>query len=231
MTKPGVQVLVFECVGTEAAPGCGGFFGRSRKPGPPPKRCLQCWVIRRNEEYLRRRERRLKDLPDTVSCVVCGRPIESWRPGKRGSVPRRCLVHREEHKKAGSRKRARKSYKRRKAKRRLPAKAAGISQLARLPAGHPDSSTAGGSHSPARWGGSRRNPGALLIPGANPATIPAQRVRLIGAGLQGPRPGTGPFLLLRCLEAGPAPSRVNGLLARGRRGEVAREGENPACAT
>ncbi len=129
----GVRELV--CVGTEAAPGCGDTFECARKPGPAPKRCPECRQIRRDEQRLSRRAEARKGLPDTISCVDCGRPIEGYKPGSRGGVPRRCRVHRAEREKAGSRERATRSYERKKAERRSPAGNAGIPQLASLPAG------------------------------------------------------------------------------------------------
>ena len=76
---------------------CEEPFERPRKRGRVPLYCLDCrpWraQVRARLSRERRRERKVATLPETISCVVCGEPIEGYRRGRRGGVPKYCDRH------------------------------------------------------------------------------------------------------------------------------------------
>ena len=106
------RAQVLECL-------CGDRF-RVARTGPVPKACPECRRIHKleldRERRVKARARKLAALPHTVSCIDCGRPIEGYRRGRRGGVPKRCRACAEGHRKARNIESAERSYRRRKAR-------------------------------------------------------------------------------------------------------------------
>lgn len=101
-----------------ACGGCGDRFEAPVRPGPAPALCPWCRQIRKQENDRRRyeeaRARKLAALPETVACRRCGRPVEGYRPGRRGGVPKYCREHARERRLERNRRSAAESYQRRK---------------------------------------------------------------------------------------------------------------------
>lgn len=101
--------------------GCEDRFETPVRPGPPPQLCPDCRQIRKEERDRDRRgqerDRRLAALPATVSCRTCGKPVEGYRRGRRGGVPKYCREHSRQRRMQRNRRSAAASYRRRKAAR------------------------------------------------------------------------------------------------------------------
>ena len=104
--------------------GCEEWHERGRKPGPPPRYCPDSYAIHKQERERERRQaaqaRKLAGLPETVSCALCGKPVEDYRRGRPGGVPKYCRRHAREISKQRNRQSAARSYQRRKANSRNP---------------------------------------------------------------------------------------------------------------
>lgn len=109
--RGGVQLLV--------CGGCGDSFELPHRLGRRPELCADCRKIR-NEERRRQRfaeaqARKLADLSPEAFCQDCGKPVEGYRRGRPGGVPKFCRAHSRERRKRRNRRSARRSYERRKA--------------------------------------------------------------------------------------------------------------------